>query len=137
MKYKNILAIILFIPIVGTAQNTWPRDTIPNAFNHLNFKIINIDTVVTHYSSGEYNSPDYKKTDSTKIWADIILNDAPKIIDPIQLKIKVEAIMKENKINKAFLFRDENSILLFRMSSLHAANLLKERDGYLGQFNVE
>lgn len=137
MNYKSILAIVLFLPILGTAQDLLQEDTVSKPFNQLNFEIINIDTVVTHYSSGEYNNQDYKKIDSTKIWAYIILNDAPKVIDSIQLKIKVEAIMKENKINKANLFRDEDSIMLFKISSLYAANLLKERDGYLGQFNIE
>ena len=70
-------------------------------------------------------------------WAEIILINFPNKDDTIILKKKVEAIMKEKGINKAFVVRDATSSWLFRMSSLYAAKKLKERDGYLGQYSID
>ncbi len=137
LSYKKIFAIVLFLPVTAFGQNILPQDTFSYTFNNLKFEIINIDTVVTHHVSREHNIPNFKQMDSTKIWADIILNDLPYIIDLVELKIKVEAIMKDNKIDKAFVFRDKNSSILFRFSSSFAAQKLIERNGYLGQFNIE
>lgn len=126
MKYKHRLAFILFLPLTGIAQDMLEK-----------FELINTDTIVTHHVSGEYNSPNFIRIDSTQIWADIILEHTPDTIDFVQLKTKVETIMKANHINKAFVFRDKESSQLFRFSSLYAAQLLQERKGYLGEFNLK
>jgi hypothetical protein len=137
ISYKNILAIVLFLPVMAIGQDILPKEISAYTFNNLKFEIINVDTVVTHHVSGEYNSPNFKQIDSTKICADIILIDLPYKIDLGQLKKKVETIMKDNKINQSYVFRDKESSILFRFSSSFADQVLRDRNGYLGQFNME
>jgi hypothetical protein len=103
----------------------------------LNYEIIHIDTIDFHYSSGKYNDPDAKKWDSTKIWADIILKNAPNKIDSSKLKLQIFAIMKRHGISKASVFRDEYSSLLAKLSSAYAYKKLKERHSYFGIFEVD
>ena len=126
---------MLPIAAVGQVPSCKDSSITTSNYSNLKFEIIKIDTVVTHCVSGEYNSRNFKRWDSTTIWANIILMDLPVKVDLASLKMKVKAIMKDRRINKAFVFRDAFSSGLFKLSSSYAAQLLKERDGYLGQFN--
>jgi hypothetical protein len=134
---KHIFFIILLHPIVTFGQiSKSDSNKIHLHYDDVKYEIINIDTAVSHYVDGKYNKPNFKAWDSTKIWADIILLDLPAKINLPWLKRKVEEIMKDKGINKAFIFRDRYSSMLFRLSSLYAAKKLKEIDGYLGQYNM-
>lgn len=137
MNYKKIVLIFLFLPLLVVGQKIVNKDSIQDNIINFKFEIINIDTLVTYYTGGEQINPNYKITESTKIWAHIVFIELPNIVDSIQLKRKVETIMKDNKINKAYVFRDEYSSFLFRASSLNAAKLLEERKGYLGEFKTD
>lgn len=130
LNYNFLLVLFMVFPLANYGQNHVSKDSI---IKHLNYEIINIDTVVTHYVIGV--NPPYR-TDSTSIWADIILKDAPNKMDTIQLKLKIETIMRENHINNAFVFRNEASSYFFRLSSDWAYKQLKAWDGYLGQFKL-
>ncbi len=138
---RHFLYIVLFIllqPMVSLGQsvNIDSAQTV-NRYSEIKFEIKNVDTVVTHYVSGKYNTPGYKHWDSTKIWADIILINLPPKVDLSSLKIKVQSIMKDKGINRGYVFRDASSSMLFRMSSLFAAQELKKHNGYLGQYKLD
>jgi hypothetical protein len=136
--FKCIVFIILLHPFITFGQDTNNDSSqVGLKYSDLKYEIINIDTIVTHYINGVYNTPNFKSSDSTKIWADIILINLPIKVDSASLKRKVEGIMKDNGISKASIFRDTYSSMLFRLSSSYAAKKLKERDGYLGQFNID
>ena len=112
------------------------RIKITSEYNHIKYDIINIDTIVIHFVDGKYNSPDFKRWDSTEVWADIILNNAPAKIDSVILKQQIIAIMKRHGIVKASAFRDEHSSMLARLSSLYAYRKLIEGKGYFGNFTL-
>jgi hypothetical protein len=139
MKHLNSIVIAIFFHATSIFGQGTPKNQNTDLLNYKNVKyeIINIDTLVNHYTNGKYNTPDFKMWDSTKIWADIILMGLPKKIDSTSLRQKVLAIMKSKGINKASVFRDRYSSMLARLSSLYAYKKLKERDGYLGVFNLD
>jgi hypothetical protein len=100
----------------------------------MRYRIINYDTVVSHYSNVSLGQPGYKTWDSTKVRADIILEGYPVGISRQELTTIVIAIMNEKGIDVAHVFRSESASMLFRLSSLKAAQALKDSGGYLGQF---
>lgn len=134
-KLNFQILFLLLLPFINWGQSNADIAASKAYFDHCQFKIIKTDTIVHHYTLGTINTPDYKTIDSTEIWADIILLDAPQYLDPIQLKQKVESIQNNNHIHKAFVFRDEQASFLFRMSSDYAYQQLKASDGYLGTFH--
>ena len=130
-----ILIISVLLPFTILSQTNSVKSNVN--YDTLKYLIKNIDTIVSHYQTGKYGEPDFKRWDSTKIWADIIFSDLPGKIDSIKLKNRVITIMKAKGINKAFIFRNDWSSTLFRFSSFSAAQKLREIDGYLGVFNTE
>lgn len=97
-------------------------------------KILNLDTVVTRYVNGKAGEPGYRRWEVTKVQADIIMEGYPEDISREELTPLVTAIMQEKGIDEAEVFSSETAGMLFRMSSLEAARLLKASGGYLGRF---
>jgi hypothetical protein len=136
MAIQNCMMFILLFPMMTFAQlpDSKEPDVVAEKNNKSDFRIIKIDTLVTHCVSGEYNTPGFKEWNSITIVADIILPDWPKNVDTANLKRKGLEIMNRNKIDFVCVFRDSFSSGLFSLRSSYAAQLIKERDGYLGQF---
>lgn len=106
-----------------------------NQYARLSFSVIKIDTLITHCILGKYNTPEFLEWDSATVWGDIIIPDLPAVIDPVSLQSKAQAIMKQYKLDRAYVFRNKFSSGLFRFSSAYAARRIKEMDGYLGTFS--
>lgn len=139
MKNFNIIALIFTLKTCFSFGQTTNKDSIPkkNLYENISYKLINIDTVVNYYSRGEINSPSYFRYDSTIVVADIIFENLPKEIDSFALRTKIEEIMTSYKLNKSFVFRNESSSFLYRLSSKWAHNELKKSNGFIGSFTLK
>ena len=139
MKNFNIFALIFTLKTCFSFGQTTNKDSIAkkNLYENISYILINIDTVVNYYSRGEINSPSYFRYDSIIVVADIIFENLPKEIDSFALRTKIEEIMTSYKLNKSFVFRNESSIFLYRLSSMWAHNELKKSNDFLGSFTLK
>jgi hypothetical protein len=58
-------------------------------------------------------------------------------LTPFFLKIKIEKIMNDFKINKSFVFRDKYQVCYIDFRPLNTAQELIGRNSYLGEFTIE
>lgn len=101
------------------------------------YEVIHRDTVIRNHIEGIKGEDNYKIQSIQRIQADVILNDFPKTYDSAIFVSEIQTILKAENLSVAYIFRDEFSSLLLKMSSMTADSLLKAGRGYLGRFEIE
>lgn len=101
------------------------------------YDVLHRDTIVLNHFEGVKGDDNYRAWTSQKIQADVIVYNIPLDYDSVKFNSELKKILSAEHLNTAYVFRDATSSLLFKMSFMEAHSMIKSRNGYLGQIEVE